>query len=105
MLVMLVGVARAQPATTEPVKDPAWAAYDIAFDHAAKGDHQRAHSLLASVIARWPDHPAAARAQVLVGELTREEQTVIARRARSKYSNVARGELVFWSTIGGVFVG
>jgi hypothetical protein len=45
---------------------------------------------------QWPDHPAASRTTSLVGELTP--------RTPSKYSNVARGELVFWSTVGGVFI-
>jgi hypothetical protein len=79
--------------------DPAWNAYDDAFSRAATGDRAAASAQLDDLSQRWPLHPAAARATSMV-------------RVRAPGppdpdapSRVARGELVFWSTIGGVFTG
>jgi hypothetical protein len=104
-LLALAGSATAQPAPeppppAEPVppspSDPAWQVYDEAFALAARGDRAAAHHRLAELAARWPGHPAAMQATSLVGEL--------APRPLSPHSKVARGELAFWSTVGGVFI-
>jgi hypothetical protein len=73
-------------------RDPAWAEYDGAFRDAAAGDVKAARARLTDLTARWPGHPAQRRAAALLERL----------RAREAASNVARGELVFWSTLGGV---
>jgi hypothetical protein len=80
-----------------PDPDPAWHAYDDAFSRAAAGDRADANTRLTDVSKRWPLHPAAARATSLVRA---SEPRPLDPDAPSK---VARGELVFWSTIGGVF--
>src|SRR5687768_2564704 len=85
-----------EPVPVVPALDPAWSLYDQAFGHAAKGDRERARSQLLELSTRWPSHPAAMRAARLAVEL--------APRPVSKKSGVARGELVFWSTFGGVLV-
>ena len=73
-------------------RDPAWSEYDGAFRDAAAGDLARAKVRLARLAQRWPGHPAEARARALI---ERREDPYAA-------SNLARGELVFWSTVGGV---
>lgn len=77
--------------------DPAWQAYDDAFAKAAAGDREGARQGLVELMARWPAHPATQRANEVIADL--------APRAPSKISKVARGELAFWSTVGGVFLG
>jgi hypothetical protein len=77
--------------------DPAWSVYDDAFSHAAAGDRDGANTRLNDLSRRWPLHPAAARATSLVRVLTPRPLDPDAP------SNVARGELVFWSTVGGAF--
>jgi hypothetical protein len=104
------GVAHAQPAT-DPVEpkfpdaiqpppgfdiDPAWAAYDSAFRDAAAGDVKLARSRLKEIVARWPNHPALPRVQALLGRLGSRA------KGSNATSNVARGEFVFWTTLGGV---
>ena len=79
-----------------PVTDPAWDAYDDAFARAAKGDKDGAKARLAEIAARWPAHPATTRATALAARLAEPP-------ASSHGDRVARGELVFWSTVGGVF--
>lgn len=76
--------------------DPAWDAYDDAFARAAKGDKDGATSRLAEIAARWPAHPASSRATALAARLAEPP-------AERHGDRVARGELVFWSTVGGVF--
>jgi hypothetical protein len=73
-------------------RDPAWTEYDGAFRDAAAGNVKTARTRLTDLVERWPDHPAQRRAAALLERL----------RAREATSNVARGELVFWSTLGGV---
>jgi hypothetical protein len=94
-----------QPAPV--LADPVWSAYDDAFARAAKGDRTLASSRLAELAARWPQHPAGIRAGALSQSFgrsrgtERDESMVSSNRA----SRTARGELVFWSTVGGVFTG
>ena len=76
-------------------RDPAWSAYDSAFRDAAAGDVARARARLTELDDKWPGHPAQARAAMLMKRLG-------ARRSGETTNNVARGELVFWSTLGGV---
>jgi hypothetical protein len=77
--------------------DPAWSVYDDAFSHAAEGDPSGAATRLRELEQQWPQHPAAVRAGALVrGPEPR-------RRDPDAPDKVARGELVFWSTVGGVF--
>lgn len=75
-------------------RDPAWSAYDSAFRDAAAGDVTQARKRLRALAARWPWHPARARAV----DLTQQR----AARRRASTSDTARGELVFWSTLGGL---
>ncbi len=77
-------------------RDRAWSMYDSAFRDAAAGDLPRAKDRLDSLASRWPAHPARSRADALMGRLGPR------RGERGAASNVARGELVFWSTVGGV---
>jgi hypothetical protein len=91
--------APAAPAVTEPAPpeaDPAWRAYDDAFSQAAAGDRGGASARLRRLAAQWPVHPAAVRAGALVrgGEPRPGD--------RFAPDRVARGELVFWSTIAGL---
>jgi len=90
----------AEPTAPPPRElDPAWAAYDGAFSRAAAGDRAGASTRLLELSTRWPQHPAGARATQLV---RRSEPRSLDPDAPS---TVARGELVFWSTVGGVFTG
>jgi hypothetical protein len=77
--------------------DPAWQAYDDAFAQAAAGDRSGASARLRQLAAEWPLHPAAVRA----GALVRGGEPRAA--GRDAPDRVARGELVFWSTVGGLF--
>lgn len=70
--------------------------YDRAFARAANGEREAARTHLISLQTQWPGHPATTRAGALIGEL--------GPRPVSRKSGVARGELVFWSTVGGVLV-
>jgi hypothetical protein len=95
-----LGSAHAQPlAPDAPPADPAWAAYDAAFDRAASGDVITARGALQDLATRYPDHPAASRANELIKTL---EPT---QKDPNGPSKLARGELAFWSTVGGVFLG
>jgi hypothetical protein len=76
--------------------DPAWTEYDGAFRDAAAGDVARARARLAELAARWPAHPAGAHAAALARRLEPRPGDPDAP------SKVARSELVFWSTVGGV---
>jgi hypothetical protein len=77
--------------------DPAWAVYDDAFAHAATGDREGADTRLRALEKQWPQHPAAERATSLFRALTPPPAS------RDAPDRVARGELVFWSTVGGLF--
>ncbi|HSK03323.1 MAG TPA: hypothetical protein VK932_18855 [Kofleriaceae bacterium] len=77
-------------------RDRAWSLYDSAFRDAAAGDLSLARERLERLASRWPAHPARSRADALL------ERTGPRRRDPDGASNVARGELVFWSTLGGV---
>ncbi len=74
-------------------RDPAWSEYDGAFRDAAAGNLERARTRLADLSSRWPGHPAERRAAALVERLG---------EPRRPSSALARGEFVFWSTLGGV---
>jgi hypothetical protein len=77
--------------------DPVWQVYDEAFAQAAAGDRSGASARLRRLVAEWPLHPAAVRAGALVrGGEPRPT-------GRDAPDRVARGELVFWSTVGGLF--
>jgi hypothetical protein len=77
-------------------RDRAWSLYDSAFRDAAAGDLSLARERLERLASRWPAHPARAHADALL------ERTGPRRRDPDGASDVARGELVFWSTLGGV---
>lgn len=87
------------PVPSVPAPDPAWRAYDDAFSTAARGEDDEARAQLLQLQTRWPSHPASARS----GSLLRAFEPKPA--DPNAPSKVARGELVFWSTVGGVFVG
>jgi hypothetical protein len=87
----------ATPAALPQEADPAWNAYDDAFAHAAAGDREGANTRLTDLAKQWPLHPAAVRASSLVQAQAPRPQDPDAP------SKIARGELVFWSTVGGVF--
>jgi hypothetical protein len=87
----------ASHAPLPPGPDPAWKVYDDAFAHAAADDRDGANARLTDLVKQWPLHPAAARATSLVR--TREPRS----QGPDAPSKIARGELVFWSTVGGVF--
>jgi hypothetical protein len=93
--------AETQPSSTpepaQPAPDAAWRIYDDAFARAAGGDRAGASQRLRDLEQQWPQHPAAARAASLVR--TAEPKPA----DRDAADRVARGELVFWSTVGGVF--
>lgn len=92
--------AAAPPGSTAPQPadpDPAWNVYDDAFSRAAAGDRGGASARLTELANQWPLHPAAARATQLVRG---SEPRSLDPDAPDK---VARGELVLWSTVGGVF--
>ncbi len=76
-------------------RDPAWVAYDRAFRDAAAGDIKHAKERLAELAEKWPGHPARTRALKLIERLK-------PRRRGEATNEVARGEFVFWSTLGGV---
>jgi hypothetical protein len=76
-------------------QDPAWSAYDGAFRAAAAGDLKGAKARLTELASRWPGHPARSRVAALTARLA-------ARHDPNANSDVARGELAFWSTLGGV---
>jgi hypothetical protein len=78
--------------------DSAWILYDGAFRDAAAGNLKLARSRLWEIAARWPGHPAEARAEALLDRL-RPRAT-----GRRGPSNVARGEFVFGTTLGGISV-
>ncbi|MCW5800873.1 MAG: hypothetical protein KIT31_00560 [Deltaproteobacteria bacterium] len=109
VLAILHGIAHAQapePRPADPVPDPAppppdpvWSAYDDAFAKAASGDRSLASSRLAELAARWPQHPAGRRAGALTRAFERDESMT----ATSRANRTARGELLFWSTVGGIF--
>lgn len=88
--------AAASAPAPPPDADPAWRAYDDAFSQAAAGDRGGASARLRQLAAQWPLHPAAVRA----GALVRGGEPPAGRDAPDR---VARGELVFWSTVGGLF--
>lgn len=77
-------------------RDRAWTLYDRAFRDAAAGDLSLARERLERLASRWPAHPARSRADALLGRVGPR------RDDPNRASNVARGELVFWSTLGGV---
>lgn len=77
--------------------DPAWDAYDSAFRDAAAGDLDGARSRLSLLATQWPAHPARTRAEALTARLTGQAS------ARG-ISRAARGEFVFWTTLGGVLL-
>jgi hypothetical protein len=83
-----------EPAPT--AADPAWSAYDDAFSRAAGGDRSGATTRLHELENQWPRHPAASRATALV------RATAPGLHRPDAPDRVARGELVFWSTVGGV---
>src|SRR4051812_2148673 len=94
-----VAPATAATAATEPPPpeaDPAWRGDDDAVSPAAAGDRGGASARLRQLAAQWPVHPAAVRAGALVrgGELRPAD--------RFAPDRVARGELVFWSTLAGL---
>lgn len=76
--------------------DPAWSVYDDAFSRAASGDRGGATTRLHQLEQQWPAHPAATRASSLVRALAPRPPDPEAP------DRIARGELVFWSTVGGV---
>ena len=88
------------PPTAAAAPDPAWQGYDDAFVELGKGKSDAAHDSLLQLTTRWPEHPATALALHRLADLEARGQ---ARAARSA-SRVARGEVVFWSTLGSVFV-
>lgn len=94
----LAATAAAQPAVT-PAQDPAWAAYDAAFARAEAGQSDEAQVQLRAVVAAFPGHPAALRAAELVARFEPKPDDPNAP------SKLARGELIFWSTLGGVSIG
>jgi hypothetical protein len=77
--------------------DPAWSAYDDAFTRAAGGDRSGASARLLELSKQWPLHPAAVRA----GSLVHASEPRPA--GPDAPDSVARGELVFWTTVGGVY--
>lgn len=77
-------------------RDPAWSEYDGAFRNAAAGDLDAARNRLVELQARWPQHPARSRAEALARRLESGDG-----RIRGA-NNVARGEFVFWTTLGGI---
>ena len=77
--------------------DPAWTEYDGAFRDAAAGAIDAAKLRLHRIAARWPGHPAQARADALLQQLR-------PRTGPESVSRVARSELAFWSTLGGAFL-
>src|ERR1044071_3916391 len=98
--------ATAAPATAAPTTaapdgagdiDPAWRAYDDAFARAAAGDRGSAGAKLREVGEKWPGHPAGVRAIAVARE---GEPRAVDPDAPDA---VAPGELVFWSTVGGIF--
>lgn len=97
--------APAPPAVVaEPgLDDPAWNEYDDAYVKLGKGDADSARAGLLQLTTRWPAHPAAAQAALRIAEL---DARVKAREAAGVRSarRVARGEVVFWSTLGSVLV-
>ena len=89
------------PAVEDP--DPAWRGYDGAFVELGKGEPEAAREGLLELTTRWPTHPAAAQAALRLAELdARLAARAVARGASA--NRVARGEIVFWSTLGSVLV-
>jgi hypothetical protein len=88
------------PAAAPPsAADPAWSVYDDAFSRAASGDRGGATTRLRQLEQQWPHHPAAAAATRALS-LVRDSAPRPADPAAA--DRIARGELVFWSTVGGV---
>ncbi len=100
-------VAPRQPPPPSPppaaAADPAWSQYDDAFVQLGQGDADAAHSGLLQLTTRWPAHPAAVQAALRLAELDARVQARATRQSGSA-NRVARGELVFWSTLSGVMI-
>jgi hypothetical protein len=120
VLVMVAGsVAHAQPVADAPppapvaetspgpaprvLPDPAWEAYDRAFTELGAGHEDAARGHLRRLTATWPQHRAASLGALRLMDLDTAEQRRIQRDATGP-SKLARGELVFWSTLGGVLL-
>lgn len=98
VLVMAVtSAASAQP--SDAPTDPAWSEYDEAFDKAAQGRTTDASVQLGALSSKYPGHPAALRAGDLVRSLEPKP------RDPNAPSKLARGELIFWSTLSGASLG
>ncbi len=91
------------PVPPPPATDPAWGEYDDAFVQLGHGDVADAHDRLFRLTTAWPAHPAAVQAALRLADLDARVQAKAA-RGRGSASRVARGELVFWTTLGSVFV-
>lgn len=118
VLVLVVGsVAHAQPVAdmpppepvpeppppAPPAPDPAWQAYDRAFTELGAGHEDAARGQLRVLTATWPQHRAASLGALRLMDLDTAEQRRLDREATGP-SKLARGELVFWSTLGGVLL-
>src|SRR5438270_9348047 len=99
VLVVLARVAHADPAP----RDPAWALYDRAFEDLGRGETHDARAKLQQLVVLYPKHPASAVAAVRLSELDGALQARAAAAAAAP-SQLARGELVFWTTAGGAYI-
>ncbi|MDX2087062.1 MAG: hypothetical protein SFX73_04385 [Kofleriaceae bacterium] len=86
-----------------PASDPAWEAYDRAFTELGAGNEEAARGQLRALTATWPQHRAASLGALRLMDLDTAEQRRLEREATGP-SKLARGELVFWSTAGGVLL-
>jgi hypothetical protein len=91
------------PIATVPAEDPAWTAYDRAFVALGVGDEDSARGQLRTLTATWPSHRAAMLGSLRLADLDMAEQRKLDRELNSP-SKLARGEFVFWSTLGGVML-
>ena len=83
--------------------DAAWDLYDHAFERLGHGAEAEARAELQQLIDEWPEHPAARVAAARLSEL---DGALHARAvaAASGPNRLARGEFVFWSVAGSVYL-
>jgi len=104
VLVVLARVAHGDPAPHDPApRDPAWALYDRAFEDLGRGETHDARAKLQQLVVLYPKHPASAVAAVRLSELDGALQARAVAAAAAP-SQLARGELVFWTTAGGAYI-
>ncbi len=108
---VLIGTPATAEESPKPARDSAWQLYDRGFARLADDQPELARKLLADLVQRFPDHPAAAEA----GRRLAEIDAYLASRAKpveppndphaEPPNQLARGELALTMTTHGVLLG